>query len=94
MNCKVDYEYTFWNESQMTLKTLTIHGVPYLINEKGEVFVYSSVPPIQIGTYSENILNLAEDWKMRMDDWTKDYRRNLQEQTTIALQRAAEIQKA
>ena len=78
----------------MTLKTLTIQGVPYLVNEKGDVFVYSSVPPIQIGTHSEKILTLAEDWKTRMEDWTQDYRRNLQEQTKAALQRAAEIQKA
>jgi len=57
------------------MKTLTINGVPYLVNDSGEVFVYSSVPPIPIGTYDKDkkILALAEDWETRMADWVDHY---------------------
>jgi len=78
------------------MKTLTINGVPYLINDAGEVFVYSSVPPIPIGTYDKDkkILALAEDWEARMEDWVAHYRDGLKEGTKEALQRAAELQRA
>jgi hypothetical protein len=78
------------------MKTLTINGVPYLINDAGEVFVYSSVPPIPIGTYDKDkkILALAEDWEARMEEWVAHYRNGLKEQTKEALQRAAELQRA
>lgn len=78
------------------MKTLTINGVPYLVNDSGEVFVYSSVPPIPIGTYDKDkkILALAEDWETRMADWVDHYRNGLQEETDQALQSAAELQRA
>lgn len=78
------------------MKTLTINGVPYLINDSGEVFVYSSVPPIPIGTYDKDkkILALAEDWETRMEDWVAHYRNGLNDTTKDALQRAAELQRA
>ncbi len=78
------------------MKTLTINGVPYLINDAGDVFVYSSVPPIPIGTYDKDkkILALAEDWEKRMEDWVAHYRGGLKEETKEALQRAAELQRA
>lgn len=78
------------------MKTLTINGIPYLVNDAGEVFVYSSVPPIPIGTYDKDkkILALAEDWESRMADWVAYYRNGLKEDTKNALQRAAELQRA
>ena len=78
------------------MKTLTINGVPYLVSDAGEVFVYSSVPPIPIGTYDKDkkILALAEDWEARMADWVNHYRNGLKEDTKQALQRAAELLRA
>lgn len=78
------------------MKTLTINGVPYLVNDIGEVFVYSSVPPIPIGSYDKDkkILALAEDWEKRMEDWVGHYRNTLKEETKESLQRAAELQRA
>ena len=78
------------------MKTLTINGVPYLVNDSGEVFVYSSVPPIPIGTYDKDkkILALAEDWETRIAEWVDHYRIGLQEETNRALQSAAELQRA
>ena len=79
-----------------TMKTVTIHGVPYLINEKSEVFLYSSVPPILLGHYVKetNSLTLTKDWETSAADWLQHYRKGLKEQTTVALQKAAELQKA
>ena len=78
----------------MSLKVLTVNGVPYLTNDKGEVFVYSSVPPIQIGNYENKVLTLFEDWQVRMESWVTYYRDGLKEQTTAALEKAAELQRA
>lgn len=79
-----------------TMKTQAINGVPYLINEKGEVFLYSSVPPISLGHYTKetNTLKLHEGWEDSATDWVKHYRKGLKENTIIALQKATELQKA
>jgi hypothetical protein len=78
------------------MKTQTIDGVPYLINEKGEVFLYSSVPPIQLGTYNKEakLLNLCDDWQEKSKSWLEHFRQGLKTNTTVALQKAAELQKA
>ena len=78
------------------MKTQTINGVPYLINDKGEVFLYSSVPPISLGHYVKEtkVLTLREGWQESAEDWVVHYRKVLKENTTIALQKAAELQKA
>jgi hypothetical protein len=80
----------------MPIKTMTINGVPYHVNELGEVFVYSSVPPIPIGTYNKDtkVLSLAEDWQSKMEDWVAHYRKGLKEETTIALEKAKQLQNA
>ena len=79
-----------------TMKTQTINGVPYLINDKGEVFLYSSVPPISLGHYAKetNTLKLHEGWQNSSADWLVHYRKGLKDHTTIALQKAAELQRA
>ncbi len=80
----------------MTFKTLTINGVPYMVNEAGDVFVYSSVPPIPIGSYNKDskVLKLAEDWQARIGDWVEHYRKGLKDQTTVALEKAKQLQQA
>lgn len=78
------------------MKTQMIDGVPYLINDKGEVFLYSSVPPISLGHYVKETatLKLREGWQESAADWLVHYRKGLKENTTVALQKAAELQKA
>jgi hypothetical protein len=76
------------------MKTQIINGVPYLINDKGEVFVYSSVPPIPSGSYASDtkILSLSEDWEQRMSDWVAYYRNGLKQETDDALEKAKQLQ--
>ena len=76
------------------MKTQIINGVPYLINDKGEVFVYSSVPPIPIGSYASDtkILSLSEDWEQRMSDWVANYSNGLKQETDDALEKAKQLQ--
>jgi hypothetical protein len=79
------------------MKVQTINGVPYLINEASvphEVFVYSSVPPISVGTYSPDtkVISLHADWEERMESWMKHYRENLKESTQEALTKAKALQ--
>jgi hypothetical protein len=78
----------------MPIKTMTINGVPYHVNETGEVFVYSSVPPIPIGSYNKDtkILALVDDWNARMEDWVAHYRNGLKEETAMALEKAKQLQ--
>jgi hypothetical protein len=78
------------------MKTMTINGVPYLVNEKGEAFVYSSVPQIHIGNFSADtkILTLVDDWQQRMEDWVVYYRNGLKTHTDEEMKKAAELQKA
>jgi len=80
----------------MSLKVLTVNGVPYLTNDSGDAFIYSSVPPIKIGTYSATtkVLALDEGWEARTKDWVSYYRNSLKELTTYALEKAEELQKA
>jgi len=78
------------------MKTITINGVPYLVNETGQVFVYSAVPQIHIGQYSADtkVITLVDDWEKRMEEWVVHYRNNLKQHTIDELKKAAELQKA
>jgi hypothetical protein len=80
----------------MPIKTMTINGVPYHVSETGEVFIYSSVPPILIGTYNKDtkVLALVEEWQSKMEDWVAHYRNGLKEETGIALEKAKQLQQA
>lgn len=93
---KIDTDFLVKGIVPRTMKTLTINGVPYLVNEKGDVFVYSSVPPIQIGTYNDKtkVLSLEDDWASRMKDWVAYYRTGLKETTRDALDKARQLQQA
>ena len=75
------------------MKTQTINGVPYLVNDNN-VYVYSSVPPIHIGQYSDNILILHDDWEKKTQDWLSHYRKGLLQNTEEAMKKAAELQKS
>ena len=75
------------------MKCQTINGVPYLV-EGENVYMYSSVPPIKIGTYTNEVLALDETWQQTVADWLAYYRRGLAEQTKEALEKAAQLQKS
>jgi len=44
------------------IQQISFSGVPFLINDYGELFVNNSNPPIFIGTYKNQILNLQDGW--------------------------------
>jgi len=75
------------------MKAQTINGVPYLV-EGEDVYVYSSVPPIKIGSYVANELRLQDNWEQITADWLAYYRRGLANQTKEALEKAAQLQKS
>ena len=76
------------------MKTITIYGVPYSVNEKNELFLYSSSPPVHIGTYdSEKAkVNLFADWKTKSEEYVKQYRASLFDHCKVALEKAVALQ--
>jgi hypothetical protein len=68
-----------------------------MVNEStGDVFVYSSSPPIPIGTYNKDtkVLALVEDWESRMEEWVAHYRTGLKGETGAALEKAKQLQQS
>ena len=90
------------------LKTETINGVPFDVDEKGNVFLYSNhrmvaEPPKDKKTTpcigkvdKEKNLTLLEDWQTTKDiiKWLADYRTGLAADTTAAIEKAREQQLA
>ena len=76
------------------MKTLTLNGVPYSVNEKQELFVYSSNPPIRIGSYdsSSQTISIDSDWKTKSNAFLTQYRTSLAQTTAAALEKAAALQ--
>ena len=73
------------------MKTLTINGVPYSVS--GElVYIYGT--SIQIGSYKAETLTLMDDWMDKGKETLASYRTSLKTNTTAALAKAAELQKA
>ena len=44
------------------MQQISFSGVPFLINDSGELFVNNSNPQILIGTYKNQILDLHDGW--------------------------------
>ena len=76
------------------MKTLTLNGVPYSVNEKQELFLYSSSPPVRIGSYtsSSQKVSLDSDWKTKSQSFLTQYRTTLSQTTAAALEKAAALQ--
>lgn len=79
------------------MKTLTIQGVPYAVNDKNEVFLYlpkGSTNHIQIGNYdtSKITVNLFSDWEVRAKPFVEEYRKVLKVKTEAAMEKAKDIQ--
>ena len=77
------------------MKHEVIQGVPYLINETKEVFLYEnpvSSSPVKIGTYENNTLSLFPNWKELSQAFVNRYRESLKTQTETAMVQAKELQ--
>lgn len=76
------------------MKTITLNGIPYSTNEKHELYVYSSTPPIRIGFYdpSNQEVTLDSDWKSKSESFLTQYRDTLSQTTAAALEKAAALQ--
>ena len=80
------------------MKTLTIQGVPYTMNDKNEVFLYqptsSKEKHVQIGTYdsTNQTVTLFENWEERSEEHVKGYREALKQKTEAAMAKARDIQ--
>ena len=77
------------------MKVQTLQGVPYTVNETGELFVYGSEPTLRIGTYNSQTKEvvLVDKWQQDLDTWLAEYRAKLKIATQEAMKRALELQK-
>jgi hypothetical protein len=80
------------------MKTLTLNGVPYTVDQEGNVFAYGSTPPVPLGTYDSTtkILTLLDTWSSAEEatDFLAAYRTTLKEATTAALEKAKQQQQS
>jgi hypothetical protein len=81
------------------LKTETINGVPFDVDEKGNVFLYSKdkkTTPCIGKVDKEKNLTLLEDWQTTQEiiKWLAEYRTGLAADTTAAIEKAREQQLA
>jgi hypothetical protein len=84
----------------MVLKTEIINGVPFDVDEKGNVYMYckeksQSAPSIGKVDKEKN-LTLNEDWQTTVEivKWLTDYRDGLKMQTADSIERARKQQHA
>ena len=75
------------------MKTITIHGVPYTINDKHEVFLYKG-PEIAIGSWNieTQILTLHPNWQELAAPFLASYREQVGISAKDAIQKAKELQ--
>ena len=72
--------------------TLTIHGVPYTVNEKQEAFLYNS--SVCIGTWDSatQTLHLKDDWQTISQPFLDSYREQVRATSVAAMEKAYELQ--
>jgi hypothetical protein len=82
----------------MVLKTEIINGVPFHVDEKGNVYVYckdkSNSSPCIGKVDKEKNLTLNEDWQTTIEivKWITDYRQELAANTVESIERARKQQ--
>ena len=80
------------------MKTLTIQGVPYAVNDKNEVFLYqhssSTEKHVQIGTYDPKTMkvNIFDKWQEAVEERLTLYRASLKKKTEEAMEKARKVQ--
>ena len=80
------------------MKTLTLNGVPYSVDDAGNVFAYGSSPPVRLGSYDSatKMLDLLDSWSSA-DEATAflaAYRASLRQATGAALEKAKQQQQS
>ena len=76
------------------MKTLTLHGVPYNVNDKNEVFLYKGPSDLCIGTWdpATQTLNLIDGWQEKATPFLAEHRKQVQDATLAAMKKAHELQ--
>ena len=80
------------------MKVITIHGIPYQIDDKNNIYMYqdkpSSSPPVALGTWDpeKEKLDLVPNWKTVAKSFVEKYRSNLQQYTEESLEKARQLQ--
>jgi hypothetical protein len=82
------------------MKTVTLHGVPYQIDDKNNVYMYQpsslNQTPIALGTWDpeKEKLTLIPDWKQKAKSFVEKYRSDLHNYTEESLEKAKALQLA
>ena len=82
------------------MKTITINGVPYQIDDKNNVYMYQpsslNQPPVALGTWDpeKEKLDLVNNWKTKAKGFVEKYRSNLNQYTEESLEKARALQLA
>lgn len=76
------------------MKTITIHGVPYCVNEKNEVFLYKGPTDLCIGSWdtTKQKLSLNASWQTDAQAFLATYRSQVDATSKQAVQKAKELQ--
>ncbi len=84
------------------MKTITIHGVPYQIDDKNNVYMYQTnslqqkQTPVALGTWDpeKEKLILVNNWKTKAKGFVEKYRSDLHNYTEESLEKARALQLA
>jgi hypothetical protein len=76
------------------VKSVILHGVPYVINDKNELFFYGSQPLLQIGTWNQatDTVTLLSDWQTKAEPFLHTYKEQLRIHTNDTLEKARALQ--
>jgi hypothetical protein len=83
------------------MKTLTLHGVPYNVNDKNEVFLYKGpassmqdASNLCIGSWNPTTQTIAlkEGWQQLAAPFLAEWRQQVRETTEAAMKKAHELQ--
>jgi hypothetical protein len=69
-----------------TMKTVTLNGVPYSMNEKQELYMYGTC--VCVGKLQDKQIVFADDWLTGAEKYRTEYRDSLQKKTVASMERA------
>jgi hypothetical protein len=73
--------------SMSRMKTITVNGVPYSLNDKQEVYMYGT--PVRVGLLDANkAILFADGWMSAAEEYRTEYRGVLKEKTGAAMEKA------
>jgi len=69
------------------MKTITVNGVPYSLNDKQEVYMYGT--PVRVGVLdAKKAILFADGWMTAAEEYRAEYRGILKERTGEAMEKA------